>query len=82
METRWETARGVTTIAMAVFCASHLHMEEPGLASVGVLFLFISGLGYLTAPLMAVLGERDLVRQERMSSSPAIKKDEILETPE
>jgi cellulose synthase/poly-beta-1,6-N-acetylglucosamine synthase-like glycosyltransferase len=80
--TRWETARGVTTIAMAVFCASHLHMGEPGLASIGVLFLFISGLGYLAAPLMAVLGERDLVRQEQMSSSLPIKKNEILETSE
>lgn len=80
--TRWETARGVTMIAVAVFCTLHLHLEEPQLAWIGILFLFTSGLTYLAAPLMAVLGERDLIRQVRASSSPAVEKDQILEASE
>lgn len=77
--TRWETARGISSIAMAVYCASHLQLEYPGIAWLGVLSLFLSGLSYLTAPLMAALGEWDLIKQAQTSS---IKEDEILEVSE
>lgn len=77
---RWETTRGVVTIAMAIFCTYHLHIEQPGLAWVGVLFLFTSGLTYLAAPLMAILGERDLIEGVRLPSSPTITKEGIVET--
>jgi cellulose synthase/poly-beta-1,6-N-acetylglucosamine synthase-like glycosyltransferase len=80
--TRWETARGLATIAIAIFCASHLHRSEQGIAVLGVLFLLFSGLTYLAAPLMAILGERDLIRQTQAPSPSSAQGDEVLEIPE
>lgn len=80
--TRWETARGVMTIAIAIFCASHLRLAEPDLAWAGVLSLFVSGLTYLTAPIMATLGERDLTKQTQGLYVGDSSKTEILEISE
>ena len=80
--TRWETTRGVVTLAMAIFCIYHLNIKQPGLAWVGVLFLFTSSLTYLAAPLMAILGERDLIKEIRSPSSPRITNEGIVETSE
>lgn len=80
--TRWETVRGMVTIVIAIFCAFHLHLAEPGMASVGVIILFLSGLTYLTAPFMAILGERDLVRRSKILTTPTFEGGEILEMSE
>lgn len=80
--TRWETARGVAMISIAVFCALHLDPLSPGLATVSALLLFVAGVTYLTAPFMAMLGERDLIRQTQGADLLSVRGNGVLNLPD
>ncbi len=73
--TGWETLRGLLSISVAAIAFTQISFDAPSIELLVTVMLMLSGLSYLSAPVMASLGEMALAQESSAGKKSLVVKD-------